>query len=263
MAIIVGKDEKGNYIFGSSKGPGTSEVERNKAIELNDLVRRSMIELAGRIRKLGIASGKNKRSKVEAYWEFGAVIRRIFFESRLVDGAEKKLFWRNIEMNASEELLARNRGPNRIHVEYCFRLAGYPKELALDREWSEWVFLFDSPGVNSEERFDKWDESKLRANSSYGSRENTRSFIQCLNAILKNVQTEDLNNQELTRCYEGSMRLSRALVGASSATNSLSIVAKSEIHDHRNHVSELMDGKIGPDDFATKILGSTKTKPSV
>src|SRR5437773_2722870 len=106
MAIIIGKDEKGNYIFMSSKGLGTSEEERNRAIELNDLVRRSMVELEARMRKSGITSGKNKRSKVEAYWDFGSVIRKLFLESGLVDAAEKKLFWRNVEMNASEELLA-------------------------------------------------------------------------------------------------------------------------------------------------------------
>ena len=256
MAVIVGKDERGNYIFSSSKGAGTSDEERRKATELNNLVIRSVTESYGRMSKLGIVLEKNARNKVEAYWEFGATLGNLFLNSGLVDNTEKKLFWMNVEMNTREELLAKNRGPNRIHVAYCFRLAGYPKELALKREWSEWVFLFDSPTVNSEDRFDRWDASQLKTDSSYPSRENTRSFIRCLNSVLKNVETRELSDEELFRCYEGSNRLSRALVSFSSIRQSenLSIEAKNRVHDNRRFVSELMDGRIDPDDFARKIL---------
>ena len=257
VTIVVGKDERGNYVFASSRGVGTSEDERKKALQIDDRVKKSLKELEARLKKSGLL---NSTVKAEAYWEFGSVVRKLV---DLVDPAEVKLFWQNVEMNASEELLARNRGPNRIHVEYCFRLAGYPKDLALQREWSEWVFLFDSPSVNHEDRFDRWDQSQLRVNPSYASRNNTRSFIRCLNSMLKNVQTEDLSDEELIRCYEGSAKLSRALVETSPIASGLAILMKATIQDYRSYVSDLMDGKMGPDDFATRIIDSAKTRPSV
>ena len=247
MTIVVGRDERGNYVFASSRGVGGSEEEREKARQFDDLVKGSLGELEARLKMSGLLYSS---SKVEAYWEFGATVRKLM-ES--VDPAEVRLFWQNVEMNASKALLAENRGPNRNHVAYCARLAGYPKVLALRREWSEWVFIFDSPSVNQEPRFDEWDRSQLTADPSYASRRQTRAFIQCLNAVLRKVETKELSKPELERCYEGSRNLVALLLQPAMQTGELGVV-KDRIRKARPLVSELMSGVIGSTGFARKIL---------
>jgi hypothetical protein len=247
VTIVVSRDEKGNYVFASSRGAGAPEEERKKALQIDDLVKKTLGELEARLKKSGLL---DSTIKVEAYWEFGACVRKLM---DLVEPAEVRLFWQNVEMNANRALLAENRGPNRNHVAYCLRLAGYPKELALRREWSEWVFIFDSPSVNQESRFDEWDRSQLTEDPSYAFRRQTRAFIQCLNAVLRKVETKELSKTELERCYEGSRKLAALLLQPGLQTGELGVV-KERIRKARPLVSDLMSGVIESTGFAHKIL---------
>lgn len=251
MAVIVKIDENGKYLFDSIKGLGVSEEDKEKAIKLNELIKEQMVELVAKLKNTGLVAGNNARNKVEAYWEFGTTLKKIF-ETGLVDPNEKKLFWFNVRMHAPEGLLAKDRGPNRIHVAYCFRLAGYPKFLALKREWSEWVYLFDSPFINSEERFDNWDKIKIENEDNYTTRENTRLFLQCLNNILKDVETRDLTDEELRRCYEGSLALSKELISSSKYSDKE--ILKNVIANESGYIGQLMDGKITPKEFVKSII---------
>lgn len=256
MAIVVSIKENGKFLFQSSKGLEVSEEEMNKAIQLNNLVRKKMEQLFKKLQNSKVVSGNRNRNKVEAYWEFGNILRKIVFDSNLVDPSERKLLWQNVRLHAPEGLLAKDRGPNRIHIAYCFRLAGYPKKLALKREWSEWVYLFDSPFVNSEERFDDWDKNKIEKEKNYTSRENTRLFIQCLNSVLKDLETKDLNDDELIRCDEGSLLLSKKLLENSKPKkiDDFKNKLKEGIRTQSNSIGQLMDGKISADEFADMII---------
>lgn len=256
MAIVVKIEESGKFLFDSIKGLGISEEDKEKAIQLNDLIKKKMIQLTKHLKNLKAMIKNRTRNKVEAYWRFGTVLRKIFFESGLIEPSEKKLFWLNVRLHTPHELLAKDRGPNRMHIAYCFRLAGYPKKLALKREWSEWVYLFDSPFINSEERFDNWDKTKIETEHDYTPRENTRFFIQCLNSILKDVETKDLTDEELIRCYEGSWSLSKKLIdklGTSSDKPKKDF--KTFIRNKSNYIGQLIDGKIAPEEFAKIIIG--------
>lgn len=255
MAVIIKVDNNGNLLFESIKGLDISEADREKAIKLNELVAKEISSLADRLKKSKILVGKNARSKVEVYWEFGSVLRKIFFDSGLIDPAEKKLFWSNVKMHTPEWLLAKDRGLNRIHIAYCFRLAGYPKELALKKEWSEWVYLFDSPFINSEDRFDDWDKIKIENEQDYTTRENTRLFIQCLNSILKDIETKDLSDEELIRCYEGSFELSKALIAGNFQTDSANFKTKlkNAIATEINSIGKLMSGGISVAEFVQLV----------
>jgi len=247
VTVVVGRDEEGNYVFASSRGVGASELERSKALENNDLVKKSLSELEASLKNSGLL---DSTIKVKAYWEFGAVVRKL---TALVDPSEVKLLLQNVEMNANRALLAENRGPNRNHIAYCSRLAGYPKELALKREWSEWVFMFDSPSINQESRFDEWDRSQLTSDPNYASRRYTRTFIQCLNAVLRKVETKELSNVELERCYEGSRKLATLVLQPGASTGELGDV-KERIRKARPLVSELMGGAIEASGFARRIM---------
>ncbi|MCK5283471.1 MAG: hypothetical protein KAK00_08760 [Nanoarchaeota archaeon] len=255
MAIIVEIDKNGKYLFDSIKGIGGSEEDKKKAIQLNELVKKRLTQLTSRLKSLKIVVENRTRNKVKAYWEFGLALRKIVLESDLVDPSEKKLFWLNVRIHAPEGLLAKDRGPNRIHVAYCFRLAGYPKKFALKREWSEWVYLFDSPFINYEERFDEWDKTKIVKEKNYTSRENTRLFIQCLNSILNGVETKDLNDEELFRCYDGSLKLSKKLIDENYQNDSdnFKFMLKKAIADEINSVGKLISGSIKPEELAKVI----------
>lgn len=254
MAVVVSYDIKKNPITRSLRGVGISESEREKAYELDNLIKVEMKKLTEKLISLKIMPKTSSRNKIEAYWEFGFLLRKIFFESNLIDLAEKSLYWLNVKLHAPEELQAKDRGPNRIHVAYCFRLAGYPKEIALKREWSEWVYLFDSPSINKEPRFDKWDETKLEREPEYIKRENTRFFAQCLNSMLKDIETNDLADEEMIRCYEGALSLSAKLLKEVNNKKFRSHVT-GKINEKQNIIGELIDGVLTPYQFADIIAG--------
>jgi hypothetical protein len=255
MAVIVKIVENGKFLFSSVKGLGISENDQKRAIQLNELIIQEMAKLVAKLKRLRIKVDIKTRNKIEAYWEFGSILRKIFFESGLVDPTERKLVWLNVRMHAPSGLLAKDRGPNRIHIDYCFRLANYPKSLALKREWSEWLYLFDSPFINNEERFDEWDKTKIEADAAYVNRENTRLFIKCLNAILKDIETKDLNDEELFRCYEGAWKISKKLINdfGSTDSNEFKLKIKSTLSGKSNYVGQLIEGIMNPEEFANKM----------
>ena len=255
MAIIIDKDEDGNSIYQSAKGLGGSKEEQDNAIELDLLIKKKMDELSDSLEKSNLIFKKSARSKVEAYWNLGRALKEIYDKSGLVDPNELKLFWINARMHAPEGLLAKDRGPNRLHVGYCFRLAGYPKEMALRREWSEWVYLFDSPFVNNEHRFDEWDKRKIGEEAEYTNRESTRLFIQCLNSALRNIETGDLEESELIRCYEGSWLLTKKIFENQkfSVSGKFKQKVRSIIQESKNLIGLLIVGEVSPEKFAEQI----------
>ena len=256
MAVVVNYDENGNPITRSLSGVGVSDSEREKAYKLDQLLQEEFLKLINELKlskKMPKTSGKGK---VEAYWELGNVLRRVFFESGLIEPVEKPLYWLNVELHIPKELLSKNRGANRIHVEYCFRLAGYPKAISLDRKWSEWSYLFDSSTINKESRFDKWDEYKIENEPEYAKRENIRLFALCINSILKDIETKDLTNAELTRCYDGAWSLSLKLLNISTIINSKEFknLIKEKILEKQFLIGELMDGIIEINQFSNEIV---------
>lgn len=254
MTVIVDYDKNGNAIFRSATGVGTPDAERERAYKLDKLIQKKLGKLS---KKLEISKKTSGRNKVEMYWEFGNVLRSIYYDSGLINPSEKNLFWLNVRIHASEKLIAKDRGPNRIHVEYCFRLAGYSKKIAIKREWSEWVYLFDSPFINKEPRFDRWDESNIKIEIDYVRRENTRFFIQCLNSMLKNIETSDLEEKEVLRCYDAAWLLTKTLVIDSNITESSNskLALKIKISENKNYVGKLIEGTITPIEFNDIMSG--------
>ena len=256
MAVVVGVNKNGVPEISAVKGLGEiTEEEENKAYELDKVLQKALSKLATKLKKSNILGKSRSKNKVEAYWEFGSVLRKIW-DLGYVIPAEISLYWQNVNLRAPKELLAKNRGPNRVHAAYCFRLAGYPKKTALKREWSEWVYLFDSPTINSEERFDKWDEKKINEGKKYLSRNSTRLFAQCLNSILKDIDSSDLDDEELIRCYEGSWMLAQKILANAQDINDKSLKAKLKkvIQNNQIDVAMLMESKVSPEKFSENIF---------
>ena len=69
-------------------------------------------------------------------------------------------------------------------------------------KWGEWVYLFDSPGVNREQRFDRWLEEKMTSEPEKFSRKDVRIFVQSANQLLRDKDTKELTDEQLIRCYD-------------------------------------------------------------
>jgi len=247
MTILIGYDSKGNPEFQSSTGAGSSEYERQKAIELDQILQKRLSNLNKEIKN---DQSKNK-SKCFIYWLFGKLLREIMAEG-LVKQNELFLFWKNVRLRAPKEVMAKDRGPNRIHSYYCFRLAEYEKSVALKMEWSEWSELFDRKGINNEERFFFWHSKKLISDPLSNSRKNIRMFTKILNLLVNGLETSDLRDDELERIYEGAWQLANELLESNQSKefikqNKQNILKKS---------ADLMDGKIKPEEFARIIINT-------
>lgn len=201
MTVIIKYDQEGRPQYRSAKGIGSTDAERTKAKQLDALLKKDLASLKQRLTKSGLLK-KDTKGNVELYWELGYLLRKVFFDSQLIDGSEKHLYWLNVRLYVPEELLTKDRGPNRLHLEYCFRLAAFPKDKAMRMKWGEWVYLFDRSGINREQRFDSWLEEKMQNEPDKFSRDDIRILAQSINGLLGNKETRDLSDEQLRRCYE-------------------------------------------------------------
>lgn len=251
MAVIVKYDENGSPYFRSARGIGSTVKERENAKKLDALVRG---EISNLIKKLKNEKKieKNTQGNTELYWELGSTTRRIFYNSTLVEPAEKNLFFLNVQIHCPKELLAKDRGPKRIHLEYCFRLAGFSKEKATKMNWGEWVYLFDSPGINREQRFDGWWNIKMSLEPSKLTRIHIRFFAQCVNNLTKKIETNDLTNEQLNKCYEICWLLKERYLQITKNINDKLLKAniKNEMVKHHVQLGEVFEGKLTPEEYS-------------
>ena len=256
MTVVIKIDKKGNKSYASLTGIGRPEEERVKADRLDNLI-------ANELNKLNtIFSSEDKKpqhgskDKIAIYWELGGVLRKIFFESGLIEHTEKSLYWINARMHVPKSLLADDRGYSRIHLEYCFRLAGFSKERTMRMKWSEWVYLFDSRSINREERFDKWLDLKMDYSVINFSRARVRLFVQCANQILGKKETSKLTNDELFRCYEVAWMLQKKLLLISKSMKNAEFKErlKNSIRRNYNQIGQVIDNFLLPEAFVDKIV---------
>lgn len=259
MTVIVKYDDKGNPYYRSAKGVGSSEAERTRASQLDDYLKKEIQKLQKRLSSKRILK-KDSKGNVELYWELGNVLRKIFFESGLIDESEKHLYWLNARLHISEVLIAKDRGPNRLHLEYCFRLAGFPKDKAMKMKWGEWVYLFDSPGINREHRFDKWLETKMEKEPTKFTRENIRILAQSINKMLGNIETKDYSGEQLTRCYEAAWSIKEVFVAKATElpNDQLKEALKKGIEKNHIRLGEVIKGTQEPTAFAALVAAEMK-----
>ena len=251
MTIIIAYDQKGSPVYRSAKGAGSLETEREKARQLDALLKKEFSALG---KKLNLK--ENFQADVGGYWELGLVLRNIFYKSKLVDSKEKYLYWVNAAMHAPKVLMAKDRGPNRLHLDYCFRLANFKKEKAKQLNWGEWVYLFDSSGINREARFDVWLEKKMQQKHDF-TREDIRLLSQCINKLLGKIETSDLDDEQLFRCYEAAFSLKERLKEIDKGNRDM---IKTGIDIHFGRFGDVIKGKLQPEAFAKIVFGSGLTK---
>jgi len=254
VAILVSKNP--NKVYQSFGSPVTTQKDRNKAEKLDRIVERSIKKLISTLKKKHILPKKLGEGNSITYWEVGNALRDITSNRDLFNEVELPLLWQNVKMYISKELLYKERGPYREHLFYCYRLAGYPRELADKMSWGEWVTIFDSTGINQELRFDEWFKIKLSQQSTRLSRKWIRTFAPCVNVMLGNIHTPDLSNNELFNCYEAAWQIVREVeakvVGQEANIDRSYLQAK--IKTNIASLGRVMEGSLAATDFARIII---------
>lgn len=264
MTVVVGY-ENGRKIYRSYGILGSSNEDRARADKLDEYLKNRVIELTKNFEKEGIILDEVKSGTVCLYWRLGKVLREILYKSGLVDPVEKSLLWLNAKIHIPAVLIKEDRGPERNHLEYCCRLGGFSKEKAEKINWGEWVYLFDSPGINKEKRFDIWFEKKIDQKDSDLSRISIRVFVQCLNNMIGNIETDDLIDEELFHCYDAAWLLKKGILAYLQETKELELKQinsrlKEGIKQNYTKIGEVMEDILLPQDFAIIVLDAVKNK---
>jgi len=205
VTVLISKEP--NRIYQSLGSLSATQQDCSKADKLDHVLEQRIKRLLKDLKRKGLTPEKAGRGSTAAYWEVGTALHDVADNRKLLDKAELPLFWQNAKMYIPAELRYRERGPYREHMWYCYRLGGYPGELAGKMSWGEWVTIFDSTGINQELRFDGWFKAKLSEQQEHVGRSWIRMFAPCVNAVLGNIYTHDLSESELFFCYEAAWQV--------------------------------------------------------
>lgn len=261
MAVVIKYNEKGIAEIKSLNGVGISPEERSQAFVLDTFIKEEITSLVKRLKKKNALPKEKGRGKVDAYWEYGSVIRKIFLNSDLIKQSEKYLFYESVKYYTglhAKNLLAEDRSAARNHLDYCFRLSGYPKETALALQWSEWVFLLDSSSINREIRFDEWFREIIKEYKKYLDRDTLRAFAKILNALIKDIETSDWETAQLLNCYNGAWKIllklrASELYKQNDTRKKIIDAVRNCAIKNKSFFAQLMNGKYSDEEFAEKI----------
>jgi len=256
MAVIVSK-ENGNkrYRVLGADNAYESDEELRKADKLDIITEKEIERLIKKVYDLYSINGIIKPG-IDVYWTVGNTLAKIADNTDLLNPVERPLYWLNVKMYLPEELLKQDRSIHRVHLEYCYRLGKYPLNMAKKLNWGEWVYLYDSPTINSEYRFDMWFLDQLKLTRQRFDRKFIRFFVQMLNTLIGSVDTSAMSDVELFACYETSI-----LIQNIAKNNNMDVYIKETINSIKEEIkknaaklSNVMDGKISPHDYATMLI---------
>ena len=255
MAVLVRKEPERRYQKLGMEG--TTQSDREQADRLDQQLEKRIRELVDVLNKNGLLPRKQGKGKLLTYWEVGVALRDVAESDDFPHKAELPLLWRNAKMYIPTELLYKERGPYREHLWYCYRLAGYRKELVLKMKWGEWVTVFDSAGINQEPRFDAWFKEKLEKQDARIERDQIRMFTPCVNELLGDVDVNGLSDIELYNCYEAAWEI--ASIWHGKKMNDPNYTVKREdiqrrIEERFALLDKVMDDTISAHDFGAEIL---------
>ncbi len=255
MAILVSKTPQRRYQ--AVGGIGLSQGDRERADRLDEFIEKEITELVGRLDRSGLLPKEKTRGTIKAYWLLGRVLQKIANSPDFGDKAELPLLWRNIKLYVPDSLLYKERGPYREHLWYCFRLGSFPFQLVKKMNWGEWVTIFDSGGINQEQRFDGWFGRKLEDTPTKVEREWIRIFAPCVNELLGNIDTGDLSDRELSNCYETAWQIV-ALWHAERSQNPSYRVSRADLQSaiakNLGALDSVMEGRLQPPDLAEIVI---------
>jgi len=145
---------------------------------------------------------KLPRGDVRLWHATGTGLRMIAERHGFGGARERRWLWEAIyNLHATSRIKRAERGRNRNHFEYCFRLGKIPLRLAERIKWSEWVYFFDSTSIRGETRADEWLQGVL-AKHERVTRQRFRNFSERLNDRIRRLDTSVLSREELYALYD-------------------------------------------------------------
>lgn len=260
MAVVVDATEKGLPVYRSINGLEVSVQERMEADRVDTVLRDGLKQIRDQHRVERTLQKKNI-----VYWHIGRFLRHVFKESSL-PSAELGYFFINARNRMPKELQTKKRGANRDPIEYCYRIGKIPRELVQQLQWSEWSHFLDQPGINGEARFDDWMAQNIRKNPRLFERKTARYMTKCITALLKGIETKDLDDDELARCYNAALFMTQAAtaeLGNGATMRDLGKRTQAAIRNRIDLLAELIEGDITPQSYAQTILKPDKEIGSI
>lgn len=222
MAVITEKDRNGQAIrIRSSTFPLTDSDER-KAVELDAILAAEIPRIESELVQLGLLpkllpreDAPTKSADIRTWWELGMRLAKLLDDTRIVPVGELPWVYEAISMYASRRIARKDRGPSRLHFDYCVQIAALPWEHVRNLTWADWVFCMDSKGLGREPRFRMWLSKRITRIGRLG-RHGFRELAKRLNAMLKNKDTSVFSDTELFERYDSVLDAVSRAVGAGS-----------------------------------------------
>jgi hypothetical protein len=208
LAVITEKYGDGRSKTIRATGPMSADL-RTQAERLDSRLHREVRQLEARLADeglLGEAGGQADAAKSKGsaalWYEVGVELGRLAMEASVKGVRERRWIWEAIEnLHATDRIKRASRGRTRTHFEYCYRLAQFPREIAVSMNWSEWVYFFDSLTVREEPRADEWLRDRIWS-ARVLDRRSFRRFTENLNRRIRKMDTSVLSKQELFELYD-------------------------------------------------------------
>ena len=207
MAIIVKKDSRGAPEYRSLSYPHPPS-EREIAHELDFLLQRRMPEIESELIEKGFLksdlpdeSAPALGGNIALWWNLGLLLKPIVEDERLVRPKERRFLWEAIRMYATPRIKRVDRGPSRVHWDYCYRVSKFPWGFVSRLNWDDWVFFVDSRSLRQEPRIDKWLQRKMKAIAGL-NRQEFRALARELNRVFKGKDTSVFSDEELFAIYD-------------------------------------------------------------
>jgi hypothetical protein len=202
-------------VFSNQVAPRRSLVEQ--AEKLDKLLHAEVQELENSLVASGFLADEMPwegtrlpRGDVRLWHAMGVALRIIAEKHDFGGVRERRWLWEAIyNLHASPRIKRAERGRNRNHYEYCYRLGRIPLQIAERIKWSEWVYFFDSTTIRGETRADDWLVGVLSKREKV-TRQSFRKFSERLNERIRDLDTSVLSRKELYALYDGAWNAATA-----------------------------------------------------
>jgi hypothetical protein len=207
MAVIVEKNSQDGARLKSISFPPSAQ-ERDLALELDLLLQVRIPAIEEELIQEGLLpleipneEAPSRGGSVALWWNLGRLFQPIVEDTRLVKPKERRFLWEAMRMYATQRIQRVDRGPSRVHWEYCYRVSKFPWTLVCRLNWDDWVFFLDSKSLRQEQRVDDWVRSRVEQLAKL-SRQEFRKLTREINRKFRNKDTSVFDDTDLFRIYD-------------------------------------------------------------
>lgn len=175
--------------------------EKNEADKLDQSLEREIKKIEKETKKLGLQKLLGKKGAIKFWYEVGLHLNK-FLENNKIPKPEQKYFFDSVAQYAVQhKLFDGTEGKRRNMFDYASRIAKHPKDFAITVDLGIWTHIYDSTLTKEDRRISTWIIEKMKHMDGV-NRDWFRGFFTEMNGTLKNYETVELNNQEISEKLE-------------------------------------------------------------